>query len=274
MKKLELLKEKWHQKVNSSNAKTVTIISLVFFMIAGYLFFFISPIIFGTQYEFTVTLPGEEQQLESGHNVKLVRSDIDYSNNKLEYELYFINSNYDNKSDYKIDIRSTNKNGKITPLKTEVVCSDTDLFVIRADFTKKFEAISLTVSIQNEDGNNENCKFYSDKESLHSVNCSSDTSREYFLKLDTQRNIENLNNEIDRLTEENAALDEKINKIDENIKSLQERMSYMTSAELENANSDITTMTNEKNSSMSQIDNNNKQISEYRDNIQSLQANL
>lgn len=261
-------------KAGNGKSKTISIILLVLLIISGYIFFFSSQLIFGKNYDYEASLPGMEMALDSSHKIKLVRSDIDDNKNLLEYEFEFTNTNYDSSDEYKININSVNKKGKITSLKHNVVCSDSDLYVIRVQPPKKWIAISISVSILNDDMKLKSDKFYSDRNSLYSTVIKDELSREYFLKLDTKRNIETIETDIEKLVNDNISLELKIAEIDNSIKSLKEKMTYMTSEDLKSAETELQRLKHDKSSFKTQIDSNKKEIKELRHNIGILESKL
>ena len=118
-------------KSGKVKSKTVSMMLLVLLIISGYIFFFSSQFIFGKNYNYEASLPGTVMTIDSSHKITLVRSDFDKEQNLLEYEFEFNNSNYDSSDEYKININSVNKKGKVTPLKHKTICGDSDLYVIR-----------------------------------------------------------------------------------------------------------------------------------------------
>lgn len=261
-------------KIHNGNSKTISVILLVLLIVAGYTFFFTSQYIFGKNYNYEVNLPGSEIVLDSNHKIKLIRSDIDTDKNLLEYEFEFINTNYDGSDDYKISVNSVNQKGKITPLKYSVVCNDADLYVIRVQLPKKWKAVSVSVNKENSKSRLTDEKFYSDGESLYITTIDSDSSREYFLKLDTKRNIERIEKSIEDLMSQNEALELKISEINNSIHVLKEKMTYMTSDDLKSAETKLQNLRHDKNSFKTQIDDNKKEIKEMKDNIQVLNSKL
>ena len=111
---LNLSEQILKHKAGKGKSKTISIILLVLLIIFSYIFFFSSQLIFGKNYDYEASLPGMEMTLDSSHKIKLVRSDIDDNKNLLEYEFEFTNTNYDSSDEYKININSVNKKGKIT----------------------------------------------------------------------------------------------------------------------------------------------------------------
>lgn len=265
----EILKSKFQSVLGSSNIKSASIILLMIFIAAGYIFFFNTTKIFGENYDYTISEIGNVITLETGHTVSLTRSDIDIENNCIEFEFYFQNSNYDGYNDYNIDIRSTNKTGKISVLESETICSDSDIYVVRAQLPKSWNAVVADITLKNKDDLTLEAKFYSNLESFYHTTIKGN-SREYFLKLDTERSIERLSDEIIALKDTNVDLEKKIYEIDSQTHSLQERMTYMTTDELKEAQTAINRMSSERESSLKQIDDNKKQISEYTDTISNL----
>lgn len=258
---------------NSSNTKNFSIILLMIVIALGYIFFFNSTKIFGENYDYTISIPGEVMTLENKHTVKLTRSDIDMQHNYVEYEFYFQNSNYDGFDNYNVDIKTTNRTGKITLLKTETICSDYDVYVVRAMLPKSWTAIVADITLNKNDNVTLEAKFYSDADSLYKTTIKGNT-RDYFLKLDINRNIEKLNKEIISLKDENTDLEIKISEIEKKMKSLEERMIYMTTDELNEAETNVNSMASEKESCLKQIDDNKKLISEYTDSISDLKKKL
>lgn len=269
----KLFKNKLQNAIGSNNAKTVSIILLMVFIAVGYVFFFNTTKIFGENYDYTISKIGDVITLENGHTVSLTRSDIDSESNCIEFEFYFQNSNYDGYNDYNIDIRSTSKTGKISDLETETICSDSDVYVVRAKLPKAWNAVVADITLKNKDDLTLEAKFYSNTDSLYHTIIKGN-SREYFLKLDTKRNIERLSDEIISLQGSNAELEKKILEIDTQAKSLQERMTYMTVDDLEEAQTTISNMSSERESSLKQIDDNKKLISEYTNTISKLQNEI
>lgn len=268
------LQEKINSVAKSGNAKTISIILLLAVIVTGYIFFFNSTKIVGESFDFEVTEIGKTITLEKGHTIKLVRADIDKENNLIEFEFYFQNSNFDGCNNYDITIKSATKKGNISQLKPITACADSDVYVVRAELPKSWYAVVADITLKNADDKRLEAKFYETDETLYKTTILSETSREYFLKLDTERNIESLQNDIISISETNSKLQDKITAIDENISNIQSRFNYMTADELADAEKQITRLTNEKKSLLAEIDDNNKTIKEYKDNIIDLQNKL
>ncbi|MDE5670183.1 MAG: hypothetical protein K2I14_01785, partial [Eubacterium sp.] len=69
-------------------------------------------------------------------------------------------------------------------------------------------------------------------------------------------------------------LEEKIHTIDESISNLQDRLSFMSADERLDAQQQILSMGSEKNNALTEIDDNNKAIREYQNNISNLENKL
>lgn len=270
---IERIQSKIKSIAYSNTAKTSSIILLMIFIAAGYLFFFNSTKIFGENYEYTISQLGEIITLENNHTVKLTRADVDPDRNCIEYEFYFQNSNYDGCDDYNINIKSTTRTGKISVLEAKTICADSDIYVIRAQLPKSWTAIVADITVKNAENITLEAKFYSNSESLYKTKIEGST-REYFLKLDTYRNIEKLGNEIIALQDKNTNLESKISEIESKIITLQERMIYMTAEDLKEAEINLNSMKSEKENSIKQIDDNKKLISEYTESISNLKNEL
>ena len=268
------IKEKYNSIAGNGNTKTLTITLMVFAIVIGYIFFFNTTKIMGENFDFETAEIGEIIELESNHSVKLVRSDLDTETNIVEFEFYFQNTNFDGCDDYKIDMKSSTKKGSISILSTETVCADNDVYVIRASLPKSWYAIVADITVENKENTTLEAKFYSTEETLYKTKISSKTSREHFLQLDMKRNIETFQNDISALNNLNQELEEKVNTIDESILNLQERLSYMSAEELTDAQQQILSMVSEKNNVLTEIDDNNKTIKKYQDNILNLQNKL
>lgn len=268
------IQEKYTSAKNKENARKISIIFLVAAIAAGYIFFFNSTKIVGENFEFETAEIGKTISFENNHTVKLIRADVDPEKNKLEFEFCFLNSNFDGYDDYVISVKSTSKKGHISVLNPETVCSDSDIYVIRANLPKSWYAVVADITIKNKEGKTLEAKFYETDETLYQTVIESDTSREYFLKLDTVRNIETLKNNVCSLENANKELQNKVLIIEKDIANLQERFNYMTSEEMNDAQKQISSMISEKNAALTEIDDNNKIIKEYQDNILSLQNTL
>ena len=268
------IKEKYNSIARNGNTKTFIVITLVTAIVIGYIFFFNSTKILGENFDFQTASIGKTIDFETNHSVKLIRSDIDTETNTVEYEFYFQNTNFDGCNDYIINVKSATRNGRIYTLDTTTACNDSDIYVIRCQLPKSWYAIVADITVKNKEDITLEAKFYSTEETLYKTKISSETSREYFLQLDMKRNIETFQNDIQALSDMNNELKEKVNTIDENIRNLQNRFDYMSTEELEEAESQIISMTTEKNSSLTEIDDNNKTIREYQENINNLQNKL
>lgn len=271
---IDKLKEKYNTIAGSGNTKTFSIILLVSFIAIGYIFFFNTTKIIGENFDFTVSEIGQIIELESNHSVKLVRADIDRNINAAEFEFYFQNTNFDGCNDYTVTIKSASKSGRVSILNSKVLCPDSDVYVIRANLPKSWYAVSADITLKNKEDLTLEAKFYSTEETFYKTEFTSEPSRDYFLQLDMKRNIETLQNDIEALSKNNQELQNKIILIDESIANLQNRFSYMTAAELSDAEQQILSMTSEKNNALAETDNNNKTIKKYQNNISELQTKL
>ena len=268
------IKEKYCSIAGNGNTKTLTVIILVSAIVAGYIFFFNTTKIIGENFNFETAEIGKIIDLETNHSVRLVRADLDTETNTVEFEFYFQNTNFDGCDDYKIDIKSSTKNGSIAVLDTKTLCTDSDLYVIRGTLPKSWYAIVADITVENSENNTLEAKFYSTEETLYKTKISSETSREHFLQLDMKRNIETFQNNISELNHLNEELEEKIYTIDKSISNLQDRLSYMSADELLDAQQQILSMGSEKNNALTEIDDNNKAIREYQNNISNLENKL
>lgn len=262
--------KKINSMLNSGNVKTFSVLMIMLFIISGYVFFFSSTKIFGENYDFELSPVGTVMTLEENHTVSLTRSDIDIEKSVIEYEFYFENKNFDGNNDYKIQVKTTGRTGTIRLLNTETICADSDVYVIRAKLPQKWTAAVADITLP-DDNKKLEAKFYSNRDTLYSCSVSG-TTREDFLKLDTERSIERLNNEIANLYKENNELERKILEIDAQMTTLQNRMVYMTAEELEEARASVDTMISEKESCITEIDNNKKLISDYQNDIAGLNS--
>lgn len=260
--------------INKENARKVSIILIVAVISIGYVFFFNSTKIIGERFDFEIAEIGKTITLENNHTVKLIRADVDMNKNIVEFEFSFQNSNFDGYDDYVISVKSTSKKGHISILNPETVCSDSDIYVIRAKLPKSWYAVVADITVKNKEEKTLEAKFYETDETLYKTSIVSDTSREYFIKLDTIRNIETLQKNIYSLEESNKELQNKISIIEKSIVNLQERFNYMTAEEFDDAQSQINSMISEKNSALKEIDDNKKSIKEYQDNILNLQSTV
>lgn len=268
------IKERYSSIAGNGNTKTLAVIILVSAIVAGYIFFFNTTKIIGENFNFETAEIGEIIDLETNHSVKLVRADLDTGTNTVEYEFYFQNTNFDGCDDYKIDMKSSTKNGSVSVLSTETVCADSDLYVIRSTLPKSWYAIVADITVENSENNTLEAKFYSTEETLYKTKISFETSRDHFLQLDMKRNIETFQNNISELNHLNKELEEKIHTIDESISNLQDRLSYMSADELSDAQQQILSMGSEKNNALTEIDDNNKAIREYQNSISNLENKL
>lgn len=272
--KLEKIQEKISTVMNNGQIKTFSIILLVAVILLGYIFFFNSTKIVGENFDFQVAEIGKTINFENGHTVKLSRADVDLEKNIVEFEFYFLNSNFDGCDDYSIEIKSSSENGHISISNPLTVCSDSDIYVIRAVLPKSWYAVVADITVKNKENKMLKAKFYETKETLYQTIITSKPSRDYFLQLGVKRNIEIMQNNITELTTHNDELKSKIQAIDKNISNLQDRLNYMTAEELSETEQKISQMTAEKNSALTEIDNNIKTIKEYEDSIVDLQYKL
>lgn len=268
------IQERISAVTNSGRIKSFSIIILTVLILLGYAFFFNSTKFFGKNFDFNVAEIGDTIILENGHTVKLSRADVDLKKNIVEFEFYFLNTNFDGYNDYNIVIKSADENGNISTLQPITVCSDSDVYVVRATITKSWSAVVADITLKNKENKTLEAKFYQTNETLYQTTITDETSRDYFLRLGVIRRIELIQSTIDDLKEINNDLNSKIKSIDENISTLQNRLNYMTAEELSETERKISQMIAEKNSALAEIDNNIKTIKEYEDSIVDLQYKL
>ena len=73
---------------------------------------------------------------------------------------------------------------------------------------------------------------------------------------------------------DNTEMQNKINNFDDNIQKSKWKLSYLAGDELQSEQAKISSMLNDKNAALTEIDGNNRKIEEYKDNIFELQERL
>lgn len=257
---------------NPKNRITTIVIILVF-IFGGYAFFFNSGKIIGVKYDYTLAEIGSSQQFEHDKKITLTRADYDEEKRVAEFE-FAIDDNSYGEAEYSVAMKAALKKGHITQLKTEVVNDDLDIYVIRAVLPKNSNVVLTQITLKEKD-KTAAVKFYEDVNTLYSTSIDENAnSRVDFIRIDTERNIENLNLQIEKLQNSNANLQNKISNIDDNIQKSKGKLAYIAGDELQAEQIKISSMLNDKNSALTEIDNNNRKIEEYKNNILELRERL
>lgn len=260
--------------IQNPNNRITTIVIILIFIFGGYAFFFNSGKIIGVNYDYTPAEIGSTEQFEHGKEITLTRADYDKNKGLIEFEFAIDDDTYGEAAEYLVTMKSASKKGRITQLQTEVVNDDFDVYVIRAEIPKNFKAVLAQITLQETDKTT-TVKFYEDVETLYSVNINENaTSRIDFIRIGTERNIENFNSQIKELQNNNAELQNKINNIDDNINKSKVKLAYLTGDELQAEQTKISSMLNDRNAALTETDNNNRKIEEYKNNILELQKKL
>lgn len=259
--------------VQNSKNRITTIIIILVFIFGGYAFFFNSGKIIGVKYDYTPAEIGSTQQIEHDKKITLTRADYDEEKCVAEFE-FAIDDNSYGEAEYSVAMKATSKKGRITQLKTEVVNDDLDIYVVRAVLPKNSNVILTQITFKEKD-KTAAVKFYEDVNTLYSTSIDKNaTSRVDFIRIDTERNIENLNSQIEKLQSDNTKLQNKINNIDDDIQKSKGKLAYLAGDELQSEQAKISSMLNDRNAALTEIDGNNRKIEEYKDNIFELQERL
>lgn len=155
-----------------------------------------------------------------------------------------------------------------------MVNDDFDIYVIRATVPKNSNVVLTQITLKEKD-KTATVKFYENVNTLYSTSIDENaTSRVDFIRIDSERNIENLNSQIEELQNDNTELQNKISNIDDNIQKSKGKLAYLAGDELQSEQAKISSMLNDRNTALTEIDGNNRKIEEYKDNILELQERL
>lgn len=259
--------------VQNPKNRITTIVIILVFIFGGYAFFFNSGKIIGAKYDYTPAEIGSTEQFEHDKKITLTRADYDEEKCVAEFE-FAIDDNSYGEAEYSVAMKAASKKGHIMQLKTEVVNDDLDIYVVRAVLPKNSNVILTQITLKEKD-KTAAVKFYEDVNTLYSTSIDKNaTSRVDFIRIDTKRNIENLNSQIEKLQSDNTELQNKINNIDDNIQKSKGKLAYLAGDELQSEQVKISSMLNDRNAALTEIDSNNRKIEEYKNNILELQERL
>ena len=259
--------------VQNPKNRITTIVIILIFIFGGYAFFFNSGKTIGVKYDYTPAEIGSSQQFEHDKKITLTRADYDEEKRVAEFE-FAIDDNSYGEAEYSVAMKAASKKGHITQLKTEVVNDDLDIYVIRATVPKNSNVILTQITLKDKD-KTAAVKFYEDVNMLYAISIDENaTSRVDFIRIDTERNIGNLNSQIEELKSDNIELQNKISNIDDHLQKSKGKLAYLAGDELQSEQVKISSMLNDRNAALTEIDSNNRKIEEYKNNILELQERL
>lgn len=252
--------------------RSVLFVLVAFLVLAGYIFFFTSPLFFPDQTDVTFSELGQEEEFSTGRSVKLERWDYDDRKRIMEVEVSFKNEVFDANNNYAISAR-IQKNNKIKKLDTKVVFDSVDMCVIQIlNLPKKDTVISLTIEAAVEDTTA--CRFYSSYTHAYATSIEEPQEEKYYRILRLSRLSESYAQTLSEKEQLQTENNEKIQNIHKTIDELEKDIVYQTHDEAEKTQEQISSYYAEIEELQKQNDVFLKDIDELHEKISTVQKQI
>jgi len=238
---------------NAKKQKNILIIFIVL-ILSGYMFFFMSPLLFSDSSEIKQTPFNKNQSLGNGRTVSVSSWEYSQKQALMEVQLDISNTNYDGLDLY--DFAVVTKSGSYKSVKIYQVVQDSDFVVLLIKgIPENFKITSLRMAVHGGDGTI--IKLYTSEDTVtYCKEIKEKTKKDYY--------IEKIDNKIAVIEKDNKKLSEEIKKIKDTITNINKKNVELSKSEKYQTENEIINTEN-------QIANNNNRISNFTDQINSLQ---
>ena len=202
----------------------LALFGIVFFFIAGYIFFFSSTMWMPSNLAASLQTPLKENVQWGERTLQIRRWDYCETEQVMEVEIDMDNKSFDGKNHYHYSAINRNND----QLKVVKMIEDSDWIVLRIEnVTDNFGEISLRIDMMGEQDDN-TLKLYTNVNAVKRVKDLEKRDRKGYQLLRLQRDTESYQKEISTLEKKKKSLLEKSQRMQEEINHLQSEESYQT----------------------------------------------
>lgn len=248
----------------------LALFGIVFFFIAGYIFFFSSTMWMPSNLAASLQTPLKENVQWGERTLQIRRWDYCETEQVMEVEIDMDNKSFDGKNHYHYSAINRNND----QLKVVKMIEDSDWIVLRIEnVTDNFGEISLRIDMMGEQDDN-TLKLYTNVNAVKRVKDLEKRDRKGYQLLRLQRDTESYQKEISTLEKKKKSLLEKNQRMQEEINHLQSEESYQTEEMKAEQTDKINEIQSEITANQDEIQSYDLQLKEKRERIELIKKQM
>ncbi len=248
----------------------LALFGIVFFFIAGYIFFFSSTMWMPSNLAASLQTPLKENVQWGERTLQIRRWDYCETEQVMEVEIDMDNKSFDGKNHYHYSAINRNND----QLKVVKMIEDSDWIVLRIEnVTDNFGEISLRIDMMGEPDDN-TLKLYTNVNAVKRVKDLEKRDRKGYQLLRLQRDTESYQKQISTLEKKKKSLLEKNQRMQEEINHLQSEESYQTEEMKEEQTDKINEIQSEITANQDEIQSYDLQLKEKRERIELIKKQM
>ena len=248
----------------------LALFGIVFFFIAGYIFFFSSTMWMPSNLAASLQTPLKENVQWGERTLQIRRWDYCETEQVMEVEIDMDNKSFDGKNHYQYSAINRNYD----QLKVVKMIEDSDWIVLRIEnVTDNFGEISLRIDMMGEPDDN-TLKLYTNVNAVKRVKDLEKRDRKGYQLLRLQRDTESYQKEISTLEKNKKSLLEKNQRMQEEINHLQSEESYQTEEMKAEQTDKINEIQSEITANQDEIQSYDLQLKEKRERIELIKKQM
>lgn len=248
----------------------LALFGIVFFFIAGYIFFFSSTMWMPSNLAASLQTPLKENVQWGERTLQIRRWDYCETEQVMEVEIDMDNKSFDGKNHYHYSAINRNND----QLKVVKMIEDSDWIVLRIEnVTDNFGEISLRIDMMGEPDDN-TLKLYTNVNAVKRVKDLEKRDRKGYQLLRLQRDTESYQKQISTLEKKKKSLLEKNQRMQEEINHLQSEESYQTEEMKAEQTDKINEIQSEITANQDEIQSYDLQLKEKRERIELIKKQM
>lgn len=248
----------------------LALFGIVFFFIAGYIFFFSSTMWMPSNLAASLQTPLKENVQWGERTLQIRRWDYCETEQVMEVEIDMDNKSFDGKNHYQYSAINRNND----QLKVVKMIEDSDWIVLRIEnVTDNFGEISLRMDMMGEPDDN-TLKLYTNVNAVKRVKNLEKRDRKGYQLLRLQRDTESYQKEISTLEKKKKSLLEKNQRMQDEINHLQSEESYQTEEMKAEQTDKINEIQSEISENQDEIQSYDLQLKEKRERIELIKKQM
>ena len=248
----------------------LALFGIVFFFIAGYIFFFSSTMWMPSNLAASLQTPLKENVQWGERTLQIRRWDYCETEQVMEVEIDMDNKSFDGKNHYQYSAINRNND----QLKVVKMIEDSDWIVLRIEnVTDNFGEISLRMDMMGEPDDN-TLKLYTNVNAVKRVKNLEKRDRRGYQLLRLQRDTESYQKEISTLEKKKKSLLEKNQRMQDEINHLQSEESYQTEEMKAEQTDKINEIQSEISANQDEIQSYDLQLKEKRERIELIKKQM
>lgn len=248
----------------------LALFGIVFFFIAGYIFFFSSTMWMPSNLAASLQTPLKENVQWGERTLQIRRWDYCETEQVMEVEIDMDNKSFDGKNHYHYSAINRNND----QLKVVKMIEDSDWIVLRIEnVTDNFGEISLRIDMMGEQDDN-TLKLYTNVNAVKRVKDLEKRDGKGYQLLRLQRDTESYQKEISTLEKKKKSLLEKNQRMQEEINHLQSEESYQTEEMKAEQTDKINEIQSEITANQDEIQSYDLQLKEKRERIELIKKQM